>query len=373
MNARPIVVLSQLPPPTHGSTVMTRMLVDVLVSSGESVWLFDKGFSRSLSDIGQLSGRKLLRALGLPLKLALDLLVRKPKIAIVFLNPARSAFLVDWLLTEILRFARVPYVVYLHGRGFAELGQSSRLLALLVRRVFRGSKRAILLSARLFGDIESACSRQKVMTIPNALPLDQQLQATERRATGGRVTFLYLSNFVAEKGAAQVLELARRTRDLSDRICFILAGGISDPDHYSQLTIDVEQHGLRGFVTVGGPVYADEKRRLFASADVFLFPSRYRLETFGLVNLEAMAAGLPIIASDVGGVADVVLDGSTGFVVPADDIAQWERRIRELAGDEPLRQRMGAEGRRHYEQTFTAGRFKENWQHALREFSATHA
>jgi glycosyltransferase involved in cell wall biosynthesis len=79
--------------------------------------------------------------------------------------------------------------------------------------------------------------------------------------------------------------------------------------------------------------------------------------------IEAMAAGLPIVATDCGSVRDVVTDGENGFVVPVGDVAAFADRLQLLAGDPLLRKRLGRSGRRRAEVHFrienTARRYEE--------------
>jgi glycosyltransferase involved in cell wall biosynthesis len=77
----------------------------------------------------------------------------------------------------------------------------------------------------------------------------------------------------------------------------------------------------------------------YASADIFVFPSA--IETFGLVVVEAMAAGLPVVASRVGGVRDVVQDGVNGFSFESGDIAGLVAGVRALASDRARMKAMG--------------------------------
>ncbi len=76
-------------------------------------------------------------------------------------------------------------------------------------------------------------------------------------------------------------------------------------------------------------------------------------ESFGLVSVEAMRSGLPVVSSDVGGVREVVVEGETGFLVPLDDVKAMRERLTQLIADAELRVRMGQAGRQHYEDNFT--------------------
>jgi glycosyltransferase involved in cell wall biosynthesis len=85
--------------------------------------------------------------------------------------------------------------------------------------------------------------------------------------------------------------------------------------------------------------------------DVFVMPSRS--ESVGTATLEAMACGLPVVATDVGSVSEIVADGETGFLVPPLDVPAVTRATRTLLGDPSLRERMGRAGRQRAEQEFS--------------------
>ncbi len=96
----------------------------------------------------------------------------------------------------------------------------------------------------------------------------------------------------------------------------------------------------------------------YAAADVFCLPSTERAESFGLVLLEAMRAGLPTVASDIpgSGVGYVVRNGETGLLVPPGDVAALAAALRRLADDAPLRRCLGDAGARRWQEHFTLQR-----------------
>jgi glycosyltransferase involved in cell wall biosynthesis len=102
-----------------------------------------------------------------------------------------------------------------------------------------------------------------------------------------------------------------------------------------------------------------------AAHELFLLISHW--EGFPRSILEAMRAGLPVVASDVGGVRESVLQGQTGFVVPPQDVGALSARLETLLGDPGLRARLGAAGRRRYEQHFT---FERMFEETLAVYSA---
>ncbi|MCY4019322.1 MAG: glycosyltransferase family 1 protein [Chloroflexi bacterium] len=100
-------------------------------------------------------------------------------------------------------------------------------------------------------------------------------------------------------------------------------------------------------VTFMGYLRGQRLSQAYASADIFVFPSR--LETFGLVVIEAMAAGLPVVASRVGGVSDIVTEGETGYTFASGDKRALTEGIAKIAADRNIMAYMGAQARAYAE------------------------
>ena len=97
-----------------------------------------------------------------------------------------------------------------------------------------------------------------------------------------------------------------------------------------------------------GNIPDEELSDLYDRADIFAMTSINHgesVEGFGLVYLEAAAHGLPVVAHDVGGVSEAIIDGTTGFLVPPDRPAQLAAAFEKLIHDAPLREKLGAAGR----------------------------
>lgn len=118
--------------------------------------------------------------------------------------------------------------------------------------------------------------------------------------------------------------------------------------------------GLASRVTFTGEISDAELRRLMQGCAALVLPSVTQAEAFGYVQLEAMAAGKPVISTDVpSGVSWVNQDGCTGLVVPAGDAVALSAAIDRLMTDVELRRRLGAAGRARVEQEFTLERLRE--------------
>jgi D-inositol-3-phosphate glycosyltransferase len=105
-----------------------------------------------------------------------------------------------------------------------------------------------------------------------------------------------------------------------------------------RLLVRREQLGLEDLVAFLGARSQESLKYYYAAAEAVVMPSHY--ESFGMVALEAMACGIPVIASEVGGLAYLVRDGMTGFHVPSQDPEELAGKIRLLFENEELRQEM---------------------------------
>ncbi len=130
--------------------------------------------------------------------------------------------------------------------------------------------------------------------------------------------------------------------------CFIAGSG----QERASIEAQIARHGLSPHVHLLG--FRDDVLSLIRAADIFVLPSA--VEGFGLVVLEAMALGVPVIAINAGGPCEIVEPGVTGLLTPPKDSHQLASALQQLLTDPPLRQRFGSAGAERFRQHFTAAR-----------------
>jgi phosphatidylinositol alpha-mannosyltransferase len=177
--------------------------------------------------------------------------------------------------------------------------------------------------------------------IPNGVDLSRFEGITPlERWQDGTPNILFLSRLEDRKGVMELLKAFRLLRRSGCDCRLLLAGA-------GPLEKQVRRYVLTrrlGGVELLGRVSEEEKLRLFATADVFVAPATGR-ESFGIILLEAMAAGRAIVASDIHGYRSVVRRGEQGLLVPPRDPQALAEALRALLADEGLRRRMGEAGR----------------------------
>ena len=168
----------------------------------------------------------------------------------------------------------------------------------------------------------------------------------------GRPTVLSVGAYKARKGYHILIEaMAQVRQQVPDAQC-ILIGDDSDAGYVARLHSLIAQHGLADTVHLLGRVDDVMLLRWYHAADVFAVASLNvgdRFEGFGLVHLEAMAAGLPAIGTRGCGAEEAIVDGEDGYLIDQNDPTALADRIMRLLHDDALRQRMGRAGRRKTE------------------------
>ncbi|MCS7281741.1 MAG: glycosyltransferase [Anaerolineae bacterium] len=193
----------------------------------------------------------------------------------------------------------------------------------------------------------------RIRVIPPGVDLERfrpipPIQAKEQLALDPTCrTILFVGRIEPLKGIETLLRaiahIARRYPELICGLCVPIIGGdpyrVEDNDEMVRLQELREELGIERVVTFLGAQDQDTLPYYYSAAEMVVMPSDY--ESFGMVALEAMACGTPVIASDVGGLAFLVRHGQTGYRVPARDEKALAAKIVRLLTDEGLRRRMG--------------------------------
>lgn len=153
------------------------------------------------------------------------------------------------------------------------------------------------------------------------------------------------------KGIAMFIEVARALA--GPKVHFAIAGECRDPKKYPGSYTEAElRHAITDLPTVHYLGYRKDIAQIYRDSDLLLVPSQWD-EPFGLINIEAGAAGLAVIATRVGGIPECIDDGRTGFLVDRNDSATMVRHTRDLIGNRHHRQEMGQAAKQRVADRFT--------------------
>lgn len=363
MEKRPkILFVLHLPPPVHGAAMVGKYIHDSkLINEKFECKYINLTTAGSLEDIGKVSLSKLKAFVHLVKSVRQQVKTFKPQLVYITPNAKGGAFYKDFIVVEILKMMGCKVVAHYHNKGVSTR-QDRWLDNLLYKKFFKGIK-VILLGKSLYEDVEKYVNWEDVYICPNGIPVNSSPITEKKENPIPRL--LFLSNLLVSKGVFVLLDALKILKDKGySFICDFVGGETAEIDA-KLFCYEVEERGLNELVVYHGKKYGEEKENFFNRTDVFVFPTYYHNETFGLVNLEAMAHKIPIVATDEGGIPDVVVDGKNGLISERRNPQSLADCIERLLSDESLRKRMGEDGYRKLYNSFTSSHFENNFVEAL--------
>lgn len=365
-----LLIVGQLPPPCHGSNVMTELFVSSLIKLGFKVSIAEKTFSKTMLEIGSYSLKKLIRAQVVFFKLIWIFVTTRPKLCFYFISIKPPSIYLDMLFLLLLRVLKTKTILYIHGKGFQKLSKQSPLVNFFFKNpIISALNGALVLCEKLKKDIEFFIPKDQIFVLPNCIPdVDPKVfnAYCKTKKKADKLCILYLSNLFPAKGTIEFLKMARMVIDSGKPVRFVLAGAATSASFHQKIEQIIFDLRLRDDVEMVGAVHGSAKERLFYECDIFVFPTHH--EAFGLVNIEAMRAGLPIISTNEGCIPEMVIDGFNGYIVDPKDVEEISDRVLKLVNDEQLRIKMGQAGRKIYEEYFTKKVYEKKVQEGVNFF-----
>jgi glycosyltransferase involved in cell wall biosynthesis len=251
---------------------------------------------------------------------------------------------VAWLLK---RTHRIPYVVSLRGGdvpGFRpyDFWLYHRIAVPFLHVVWHGASNVVANSAGLRNLAKRFDSTVDICVVPNGVDLER-FPVTQRTWSPPRI--LSVGRIVHQKGLDMAMAALAGLMDLDWE--WRIAG---DGPELPQLKAKAREGHLESRVQFLGWQTRDQLRQEYANANLFLFPSRHE----GMPNavLEAMASGLPVIATRIAGNEDLVREGETGVLVPPENAQALQLSLRRLLTEGEKRAQMGLAARARVEQAY---------------------
>lgn len=257
----------------------------------------------------------------------------------------KSAFIL------IARLLGKRVLVHYHAGHFESYYRSrSRLGRWYLRRVLRSSRRLLVVSRCLKEAMHRILPGAHVRVLHNAVH-QAALVHGEIHTDADRLRVLFMGDLSGPKGIHDLLAAMPRIVARAPQVRFLLCGrgDVASIRHHCQ------QRGLLPFIEHIGPVPLSERGEILRRAQVFVLPS-YE-EGLPVSLLEAMAVGLPVVSTWVGGIPEVIVDGVNGFLIPPGDVASLTERLLVLVTDPGLRHRMARANRARIAREFNVSRF----------------
>jgi glycosyltransferase involved in cell wall biosynthesis len=270
--------------------------------------------------------------------------------------------------------ARVPYILALDGTplwyqreklpyshpDFDPKTLTSRARQLVIGRVYHKAHHLLPLCESVRDSLihDYGVPPGKITVVPPAVDLQRFScpDRSDRTSTDRQLRVLFVGADFVRKGGQQMLAVAARPEFQDVRFDLVSRSFQGEP------TPNVHVH--EGLTANSEPMV-----RLFQEADVFALPTHQ--DAHSVATIEAMAGGLPVISTPIGGIRDIVDEGKTGFLVPPGNVDALAECIRRFRDDPAMRLRMGAASRARVEERFNLSRISEQVVDLLKRAAAS--
>lgn len=310
---------------------------------------------------------RLLRLVASPFALFATILFRQASVVHINTSLNTRAYWRDLVYLALAKALRARVLYQVHGGALPEnFFARSRMLTGFLRWTLTLPDVVVVLAQCELASYRQFVPGQEVVALPNGIDCRPFASVpTVRSREDEPLRLVYIGRIAREKGLYETLQGVRlaHERGVDARIT-IAGGGPEEP----RLRRYAQALGIGSRVTFAGPVFGDDKVNLLAGADLMLLPSYGEGLPYAL--LEAMAAGIPVIATPVGAIPDVMAEGIHGFLVPPRDGKAIAAALLVLAGDRERLSWMSRACRRRIRAAYSIERLAAELRLVYRELAS---
>lgn len=372
MNKKRILVIGYLPPPTGGLEAVTETIINSRYLNDNFKLFFLRVRTRSVSKKrGKLGILNLFYNFLNIIEYLAKLIMVKP--ACVYLSMAQNkfGFFRDSLFIIIGKVLKKEIYVHFHGEAFDQFYNRQAILTKsYIRLILRRIDKLLVLGNLIKDRFKQLIPQEKIYVIYNCIGPAYLPEATSLKDNKIKNNVLFIGYISQAKGAPDLVKAASIViKNFEIKPKFTLIGPpidkernitfIANPNGGYSHTLDlIEKNNLSDFIKIHTDISQELKNLYLFNSDIFAFPSYS--EGFALVVLEAMAAGLPVIMSRVGGLSEILEEGKNCFFIAPGDYEDLSEKIIFLLKNNRLRLKMGENNRLLVKDKFSLDKFETN-------------
>jgi glycosyltransferase involved in cell wall biosynthesis len=338
-----LVIVGPLPPPLGGVQLVIEMQRRSVLAEEFDLHVVDTSKRQLRWAVENPTWKTPLYMLRDFSRLLRALIRIRPHVVLVHAAPSLS-FLRDWMFMVIARLSGAKVVCHYHGTLHTRFPSGeTRRGRMIGRLLMAAAHRVIVLGPTYQREMGKAWHRDDVAWSPNmvdiALFRDMPADTPAPWLADGDKAVLFVGRLSAPKGIFDLFDAIPRVLARHPEANFVLVGVAERDELEPVIRADAQRRGIASRVAFLGSLEGRAKAAAFVTSHMIVVPSW--TEAFPLVIPEAMAAGLPVIATAVGAIPDFVKDAEDGFLVEPRNPVMLADSICRLLDDEGLRQRIG--------------------------------
>src|SRR3989339_9200 len=259
----------------------------------------------------------------------------------------------SYFVKQIKKFSGKKVIFHIRSRITEESWNKNKKIFI---EMLKG-KKAIVLDKSLVEDLHNLIDKKNIYVLPNAIKneltqkeIDKILKKRKEKES---LEILFLSNMDESKGWLKLLLACRILKNKKIKFKCNFIGAWTRKE-------DEKEFNLKKEVKYLGKKVGKEKEKFLENSNVLVFPTEYKLETFGRVIIEAMMFGLPVIANGIAAIPTIIQQNKTGFVLKKNTIQEIANSLERLQ-DKKLREKIGNEGRKRFLNEYEIKKYKKEF------------
>jgi len=363
-----ILFLSPLPPPNYGSAMSSEMCLNILKKSKNfEVRNIKLNYSKKVLDIGKINLDKVKGIKTVKNRIRRAIKEFNPDIIYFMPATARIGAIRDYFFfKEIRRHTNKKIVFHIRARIPEENWKNPVFRKIYTDMFSDKNAYAIVLGEELTSDLRGLIPKDKISILPNAIKnevRDKELNKIIKQRNKEKTTnILFLSNMDKTKGWIKLLEACKILDEKDFNFKCHFAGAWINKKDETFFNNFKRRNNLNEKVFYVGRVEGKKKTELFQKSHIFVFPTEYKLETFGRVVIEAMMFCLPVIANSIATIPSTIQDKKTGFLLKKNTPEEIVENIGLLIKDKKLREKIGREGRKRFLKEFEIRKYVKRFK-----------
>lgn len=349
-----ILILGKLPPPIMGPAIATQIILNSSLNNDFNLVHLDTRMNTEVATMGRWSFSKMFRSISIYFEFFQKIKQHQPQIILVPISQTTMGFFKDAPFIWLGKLMGKKVLIQLRGSNFNNwIASASSLTKSVVKTTLKKCVGVIVLGNNLKHLFKDYFAPEQIFVVPNGANYKLQTKNTTT------LNVLYFANFLPSKSFDDVLKALVILKQKGIANYNFQAAGAWDNETFKQQCVAIIEENQLTNVELFSPQSGVAKMQLFANAAVFVFCPKMP-EGHPWVMVEAMANGLPIIATDQGAIVESVIDGKNGFIVPAESPEAIADKLALLINDAELRNHFSANSKKNYNANFTEEKMVKN-------------
>ncbi|WWB84945.1 glycosyltransferase family 4 protein [Priestia aryabhattai] len=346
-----VTIIGPIPPPIHGeSLALDNLIKSEEINNSFSINVLNTN-RKNVSNAGKFSFRKILQDINIIYKSY----KQKSDIIYISISQTKLGLLRDLIIIKLVRRKSSKIITHLHGNNLGNtIDKLTPLEKKITKHTFGLIDTAIVLGEKLVPNYRNMASHVDVVSngiSKDYISIAELSDANLKRAKSKTLKLLYLSNLIESKGfllaTKAVIDLVKE----GYKVELVLAGAIHDYDKYEEFKELLQKENCKEKIKYIGVVTGKYKKDLLLSSDIMVLPTNYKIEGQPISIIEGMAAGLPIVSTNVGCIDDMIQNN--GILLEYPTVSDLKVSIKKLIEEEKLRMEYSDNSRQHFEKNYS--------------------